>query len=196
MPVRRERLLTHSQMMQAVYDRDASFDGRFFTCVRTTGIFCFPSCPARKPKPESVLFVPSREEALRLGFRPCKRCHSDLVGGQLEYERNLVLEVTERIDQSLGTVKAVGLAEAIGFSLTHLNRILRRNTHLSLEQLIRRRRVERAAEMLLGTGRPVLDIALEVGFSSLSAFYDAFQQHFQQAPGSYRQHIKEETSIE
>ncbi len=196
MPGRQQRLLTHSEMMQAVYNRDASFDERFFTCVRTTGIFCFPSCPARKPKHESVLFVPSREEALRLGFRPCKRCRSDLVGGQLEYERNLALEVTERIDQSLGTVKSAELAETVGFSLTHLNRILRRNTDLSLEQLIRRRRVERAAEMLLGTDQPVLEIALEVGFNSPSAFYDAFQRQFQQTPGSYRQHTKEEANIE
>lgn len=196
MPGRQERLLTHSEMMQAVHNRDANFDGRFFTCVRTTGIFCFPSCPARKPKPESVLFVSSREEALRLGFRPCKRCHSDLAGGQREYERNLVRGIAQRVDQSLGTVQSAELAAATGFSLSHLNRILRRNVDMSLDQLIRQRRVERAARMLQQTDRPVLEIALAVGFSSLSAFYTVFQRHFRQAPGSYRQRIKEEVNVE
>lgn len=188
--------LTDAEMLRAVYERDASYDGRFFTCVRTTGIFCFPSCPSRKPKPESVQFVVGREEALALGFRPCRRCHSDLAGGQREYEHNLVLAVTERVDQSLGTARSAELAAAVGFSLTHLNRMLLRNTGLSLEQLIRQRRVERAAELLLGSELPVLEIALAVGFTSASAFYAAFRRHFQLAPTAYRHRTEEEASIE
>lgn len=61
-------------MKQAFYRKDASYDGVFFVAVRTTGIFCRPSCPAR-PKPENIEFFPSIRDAVFAGYRPCKRCH-------------------------------------------------------------------------------------------------------------------------
>lgn len=66
-----------SSRWQAVIDRDQQADGAFFTCVHSTGIYCRPTCPARRPNRENVSFVTTREEALRAGFRPCKRCTPD-----------------------------------------------------------------------------------------------------------------------
>jgi AraC family transcriptional regulator of adaptative response/methylated-DNA-[protein]-cysteine methyltransferase len=66
--------ITTDRMYQAILDKDANFEGVFFTCVKTTGIFCRPVCTARKPKLENVEFVPSAKEALGKGYRPCKIC--------------------------------------------------------------------------------------------------------------------------
>ncbi len=66
---------------RAVLARDARFDGQFFTCVRTTGIYCRPSCPARPPKLENCLFVPSAAAAQAAGFRPCRRCRPGWMAG-------------------------------------------------------------------------------------------------------------------
>ena len=72
---------TEPVMLDAFLNRDASFDGIFFTAVHTTGIFCRTTCPARKPRPENVSFYPTPRDALTSGFRPCKRCRPmEMVG--------------------------------------------------------------------------------------------------------------------
>ncbi len=67
-------LATRDEMVDAFLKSDSSYDGLFYTAVRTTGIFCIPSCPARKPLPQNVEFFDSAREALVSGYRPCKRC--------------------------------------------------------------------------------------------------------------------------
>ena len=70
-------MLDGERCYRAVTDRDAAFDGKFYTAVKTTGIYCRPSCHARVPKRENVVFFERREDALGAGFRACKRCHPD-----------------------------------------------------------------------------------------------------------------------
>ena len=67
-------LATRDEMVDAFLKSDGSYDGLFYTAVRTTGIFCIPSCPARKPLPQNVEFFDTAREALFSGYRPCKRC--------------------------------------------------------------------------------------------------------------------------
>ena len=72
---RRMMLLpTPAEMYRALVERDRSFEGLFFACVRTTGIFCRPTCSARKPKPENVEYASTIQEALHRGYRPCRIC--------------------------------------------------------------------------------------------------------------------------
>ncbi len=71
--------MTEEEKWNAVISNDENYDGVFFCCVKSTGIFCRPSCKSKVPKRENILFADTQEEALRLGFRPCKRCRSDLV---------------------------------------------------------------------------------------------------------------------
>ena len=71
-------MLTREEMVQAVRDRSADYNGKFFVCVKTTGIFCLPSCVSRTPKEENMEFVKTREEAVRKSYRACKRCKPDL----------------------------------------------------------------------------------------------------------------------
>lgn len=179
--------LTREEMLEAMFRSDTAYDGQFFTCVRTTGIFCFPSCPARKPKPESVHFVRTREEALQLGFRPCKRCHSDLDGGKMEYEQGIVDRVQALVDQHLPTITSTDLAQQVGYSASYLGRLFRQRTEQSLDGYIRYCRITWAAELLRSTEQSILDVAETVGYHNVSSFYAAFQQHYGVAPGAYRE---------
>ena len=86
--------LNTNEMYQAILERDASYEGIFYTCVKTTGIFCRPSCTARKPKQENVEFVGSVKDAMDLGFRPCKVCQPlNLNGSTPAWINDLLREV-------------------------------------------------------------------------------------------------------
>src|SRR3954469_16375657 len=93
-----------SEMERAVTDSDAGYDGIFFVAVRTTGIFCRPTCPARKPLPRNVEYFVTAKEALAAGYRPCKRCHPMRLGAQPEWLNCLLAEIdknpTGRITES------------------------------------------------------------------------------------------------
>ncbi len=183
--------LSRETMLRAVDESDAAYDGQFFFCVHTTGIYCFPSCSARRPKPESVSFVRTREEAESLGFRPCKRCHSDVDGGRERYGADIVARAQSLIDQDLPNAAPALVASFVGFSVSHLNRLFRRHTGHSLNEYIRHYRVERAAELLLDSEQSILDIALAVGYQSASSLYESFRREFGVAPGEYRKQLGE-----
>lgn len=179
--------VTQEEMLRAFYAADAAYDGQFYVCVRSTGIFCFPSCPARRPRPENVQLVTSREEALALGFRPCKRCRTDLPGGRAAHARVLVEQVTALAAGNLGQATVPWLAGQVGLSPAHLTRLFRRVTGSPLEQHVRRLRVEEAAVLLQNGSQSILDIAAAVGFASTSSLYAAFSQHYGLPPAAYRQ---------
>src|SRR3990172_3365823 len=82
-----------AEMERAYLERDSTYEGLFFLGVRTTGIFCRPTCPARKPRPENVEFFPSVQGALSAGYRPCKRCHPLEVDDQPAWVSDLLAEV-------------------------------------------------------------------------------------------------------
>ncbi|WP_374711290.1 Ada metal-binding domain-containing protein [Symbiobacterium terraclitae] len=174
-------------LYQAVLRADASADGRFFFAVRTTGVFCYPSCSCRKPRRENVRFFASAGAAVAAGFRPCKRCRPDLGGGVRGYEAALVqraLTLALRHGPS-------GMARELSVSLPHLNRLFRRHLGGSVRQCVLRLRAERAAA-LLDAGASPLEAADACGFRSLSAFYAAFRRVHGMAPGEYRsRHHKE-----
>ena len=87
----------HDIMVQAMLQSDSSFEGIFYTAVKTTGIFCRPTCTARKPKPEHVEFFSSVDEALFAGYRPCKRCHPM---DRVLQKHDLVQRLSDRIEQA------------------------------------------------------------------------------------------------
>lgn len=90
--------MTEQEMWEAVQNSDAGYDGLFFYAVKTTGIFCRPSCKSKPPKRENICYFLSAEEAHAAGFRPCKRCRSDL----LEYQpmREIAIDIRRRLDQA------------------------------------------------------------------------------------------------
>ena len=178
--------LTEEEMAQAMYVGDASFDGLFYTCVTSTGIFCFPFCPARKPRLENVRFARTRDEAVARGFRPCKRCRPDLEAGRRSYEALLMERVQSLVEQRLDRITIEELSTAVSMSPHHLMRLFRRSAGVPLHEYILRRRIARAREDLETGDVRVLDVGLHVGFDSPSAFYAAFTRIVGMPPGEYR----------
>jgi len=180
--------LTHAQMYARLLAGDAAFNGRFFTGVLTTGIYCLPSCKARKPKSENVRFFPSCEAAREAGLRACKKCHPD------DFARGAdpVLETLELLVGELRTrpaefpdVRAV--VRRSGFGSTRVFELLRQHFHATPAELLLRARLARARELLLGSELPLLDLAAEAGFESSSAFHENFRRSHGLTPGAYRE---------
>jgi len=158
---------------QAVYERDATQDGQFVFAVRSTGIFCRPSCPARRPKRENVSFHIDAAAAAAAGFRPCKRCSPQ---GQSPAEQldTLVAAACELLDSSAQPLPLAQLAARIGLSASHLARAFKARTGLTPKAWSEAQRRARL-EQQLPTAHSVLDAALSAGYSGTRALYQQVQ---------------------
>ena len=169
--------MTEQEMWEAVQRSDASYDGLFFYAVKTTGIFCRPSCKSKPPKQENLCYFASGEEARTAGFRPCKRCRSDL----LEYQpmREIAAEIKARLD------KAASLDD-VGLTPRRMTDIFRQEYGVTPKEYADSLRLRTAKEMLAGSPEKVIDVAYQAGFSSLAAFNRFFKQQTGQTPTAYR----------
>jgi AraC family transcriptional regulator, regulatory protein of adaptative response / methylated-DNA-[protein]-cysteine methyltransferase len=171
-------LPSRDEMLAAVMSRDAGYDGVFVTAVRTTGIFCRPSCSARKPLPSHVAFYPTAREALIAGYRPCLRCRPlEAAGETPEWLRPLLVEVeddpTRRWrDQDLRLLK---------LNPDRVRRWFLAHHDMTFQAYTRARRLGLALGRIQG-GERVTTSALDHGYDSLSGFQEAFQRLFGAAP--------------
>jgi len=169
-------------MWAAFLARDRRWDGRFVTGVRTTGIFCRPSCTCRKPLRRNVRFFPSPDAAARAGFRPCKRCRPELAGGTSEADRRLAERALALMRAAPGERWSVArLAKALAMSESNFARHFSAGARTTPARALAAIRMRRAAE-LLKRGDRVLDVALELGFGSGSAFARAWRRYRGTAP--------------
>jgi AraC family transcriptional regulator of adaptative response/methylated-DNA-[protein]-cysteine methyltransferase len=171
------------QEMQSAYlSKDSTYDGIFFLAVRTTGIFCRPSCPARRPLPENVNYFSSARDALSAGFRPCKRCRPLDTGGRppewIERALDLVNESDTRIKDSE--------LKQSGIDPFRVRRYFRKVYGMTFQAYCRARRMGEALDQLQ-EGATLDDIALGNGFESHSGFREAFMRTFGRAPGHSRE---------
>jgi AraC family transcriptional regulator of adaptative response / DNA-3-methyladenine glycosylase II len=180
----------HDRCYRAVTSRDARFDGRFVTAVRTTGIYCRPSCPAQTPKRENVNFYPSAAAAVAAGFRACKRCRPEAAPGSREWDvrgdlaaRALRAIAAGAIDGDTGVPT---LARSLNVSERHLHRILVAEVGAGPLALARTRRAQTARLLLDNTDLPVSEIAFTAGFASLRQFNDTVRAHFGMTPREIR----------
>jgi AraC family transcriptional regulator of adaptative response / DNA-3-methyladenine glycosylase II len=175
---------------QARLARDARFDGRFFTAVLTTGIYCRPVCPAPPPKREHVRYYATAMEAFTAGFRPCLRCRPESapespawLGTEATVRRALrLLHGGEAQHQDFET-----LAERLGVSGRHLRRLFKQHVGVSPQDYVQHRNLLFAKKLLSETSLPVLDVAFASGFNSRRRFNAAFQEKLQLNPGALRQ---------
>src|ERR1700742_990809 len=123
---------------QQVMARDARQDGRFVFAVRTTGIYCRPSCPSRRPRRDSVEFFPNPNEAERAGYRACLRCKPTEISSQAEY----VARARQFLDHAEGVVTLAELSRRVGLSQFHLQRLFKRATGLSPREYQSARRMQ------------------------------------------------------
>ncbi len=167
-----------AEMRRAFFAGDASYDGVFFTGVRTTGIFCRPSCAARKPRPENIEFFATPREAMFSGYRPCKRCKPlEADGRPPAWVERLLARV--EADPSL-RLKAVDL-RAAGVDPARARRWFLKHYGMTFQAFCRARRLAQAFRSIQ-EGNPVTDVAMNSGFESESGFRSAFAQQFGGSP--------------
>lgn len=175
---------------RAVACQDARFDGYFITAVKTTGIYCRPSCPTPiRPKPANMDFYPSAAAARLAGFRACKRCRPDAVPGSPEWRSrtDLAARAVRLIaDGEVERSGVGGLARRLAISERQLNRILQRELGAGALALARAQRAQMARVLLETTDMRLVDVAFASGFGSVRQFNDTMQSVFALAPSELR----------
>lgn len=174
---------------QAVRSRDGRFDGEFFTAVRTTGIYCRPSCPAVPPKRRNVRFYPSAAAAQAAGFRACRRCRPDAVPGSAAWNAraDLVARAMRMIaDGVVDRDGVAGLARRLGYSPRQVQRQLLAELGAGPVALARAQRAHTARILLQTTSLPITEIAFASGFASVRQFNDTVREIYGGPPGSLR----------
>src|SRR3954451_14532599 len=182
--------LDFERCYRAVDSRDQRFDGWFYTAVRSTGIYCRPSCPATTPKRENVTFYPSAAAAQRAGFRACKRCRPDAAPGSPEWDMraDLVGRAMRLIGDGVVDRDGVpGLASRLGYTERHLNRLLTAELGAGPLALARAQRAQTARVLIETTGLGLAEIAFAAGFGSVRQFNETIQEVYAQAPGQLRE---------
>ena len=177
------QLPPHDEMLQAFLASDAAYEGVFLTAVRTTGIFCRPSCPARKPKPENVEFFSSAKDALFSGYRPCKRCRPMQANGDAPTWLNDLLAAMEADPNRRWRDADI---RELGLHPDRVRRWFKQHHRMTFHAYARARRLGRALTRIR-EGDAVTPVALDSGYESLSGFNDAFRQWFGAPAGEARQ---------
>lgn len=182
-------LVDFDERYRAISARDTRFDGQFVTAVRSTGIYCRPSCPARTPKPQNVTFYPTSAAAHEAGYRACKRCLPEAAPGSPAWDiRGDVAARAMRLI-SAGVVEregVPGLAARLGYSSRHLTRLLSSELGAGPLALARAHRAHTARMLLVGTDMPISDIAFSAGFTSIRQCNDTIREVFGLTPGELR----------
>lgn len=169
--------------------RDPRYDGRFFTAVKTTGIYCRPVCPAKQPLTRNVAYYPTAAAAEAAGFRPCLRCRPETAPFCPAWNgtRSTVARAVKLINQgALDEDSVVALAMRLGISSRHLARLFERHVGATPRQLAKTLRVQRAKRLLDAGDRTMTDIAFQAGFGSLRRFNAAFAELYGRPPSSLR----------
>ncbi len=174
---------------RAVLTRDPRFDGRFFTCVKSTGIYCRPVCPARTPRRENMRFVISAAAAEEAGFRACLRCRPETApdmgawrGTSNTVSRALNLIEAGALDE--GDVDA--LAARLGVGERHLRRLFRQHLGAAPVGVAQTRRVLLAKALIHQTDLPMAEVAMASGFGSVRRFNETFQALYGRPPSALR----------
>ncbi|MFT3976556.1 MAG: bifunctional DNA-binding transcriptional regulator/O6-methylguanine-DNA methyltransferase Ada [Sphingomonas bacterium] len=160
--------------------RDRNADGRFVVAVRTTGIYCRPSCPARHPKRENVRFFPDGAAAVRAGFRACLRCKPE----EAARDRVAVAQAVAAIEESEDAIPLDLLAARVGYAPHHFHRLFKRATGVTPAVYARGLKARRAADALSGEAR-VTPAIYEAGYSAPSRFYAHGAKRLGMAPGAW-----------
>ncbi|MGA8382555.1 MAG: Ada metal-binding domain-containing protein [Stellaceae bacterium] len=188
----RAAMLDDWECERARVGRDPTYDGRFFTAVRTTGIYCRPVCPVRPARPANVRFFPTAAAAEAAGFRPCLRCRPETApfcpawrGSRATVERAARLIVEDgAMDGEGASVEA--LAERVGIGARQLGRLFARYLNASPSQVAKTARVQRAKRLLDETDLPLTEIALHAGFNSVRRFNSVFAETYRRPPSEIR----------
>jgi AraC family transcriptional regulator of adaptative response / DNA-3-methyladenine glycosylase II len=182
-------LLDHDQCYRAIESRDSRFDGWFVTAVRTTGIYCRPSCPAITPKRTNVEFFVAAATAQSHGYRACKRCRPDASPGSPEWNTrsDVAARAMRLIADGLVDRGGVGaLAERLGYSERQIHRLLVAEVGSGPLALARAQRAQTARVLIETTTLPITDVAFASGFQSVRQFNDTVREVYASSPSDLR----------
>jgi AraC family transcriptional regulator of adaptative response/methylated-DNA-[protein]-cysteine methyltransferase len=175
---------TEAERWAALRARDPAADGRFFYSVRTTGVYCYPSCAARPARPENVRFHASLAEAEAAGFRPCRRCRPDLPP-RTEREAAVVAAACRRIEEAEELPSLSALAAGAGLSAHHFHRLFRRVAGVTPKAYADARRQARARDGL-ADGAAVTEAIYDAGYGSAGRFYESADAALGMTPSAFR----------
>jgi AraC family transcriptional regulator of adaptative response / DNA-3-methyladenine glycosylase II len=195
-PTRDFESLTDDEMYARARASDASYNGRFFIGVLTTGIYCLPSCHARKPFRRNVRFFPDVESARASGLRACKKCFPD------DFARGMD-PVMDEIDALAAEVRAepasfpdvASLVKRSGYGTTRLYQLFGLRYNLTPAEFLIETKLAFARRMLDETDVPVTDVAFAAGFASLTAFHQNFKRITGQTPAAYRRACSQKPAL-
>ena len=168
--------------------RDRAFDGRVIGAVKSTGIYCKPSCPARRPKRDNVEFFVDPDEARAAGYRACLRCKPDEVGR----DRGAVAKAVRLIEQAEEPPTLAELAAAVGYAEHHFQRLFTRDVGMSPAQYARALRAKRA-QSELAEGKSVTEAIYDAGYAAPSRFYADAKERLGMTPSAWRDGGRGET---
>jgi AraC family transcriptional regulator of adaptative response / methylphosphotriester-DNA alkyltransferase methyltransferase len=178
---------------QAIIRNDASYDGKFLYAVKTTGIFCRPSCKSRAPKRENVRIFQNAEQAVSADYRPCKRCRpTGLRLPDIEWTAQIANYIEFNFSE---TLTLATLADMCHGSPYHLHRTFKRIKGITPAEYVQQTRMAKAAEYLEGSDKSIADIALSVGMPNTPYFITLFKKITGHTPAEYRQ-LNRNKSIE
>jgi len=187
-------MVTHNEMLaaktirdprwQAVVARDSSADGKFFYSVRTTGVYCRPSCAARAARPENVAFYPTAADAERAGFRPCKRCKPNQAS-RAQLNAEVVADLCRFIEKADTPPTLDELARHAALSAFHLHRLFKEVTGVTPHAYAAAHRVKRVRAEL-ERDASVTDAIFGAGYNSSSRFYEKSGDLLGMTPTTYR----------
>jgi AraC family transcriptional regulator, regulatory protein of adaptative response / methylated-DNA-[protein]-cysteine methyltransferase len=165
---------------QQILSRDARQDGRFVFAVRTTGVYCRPSCPSRRPRRDSVEFFASPQAAESAGYRACLRCKPTQISEQAQY----VMRARQLLDNSDSVLTLNELSKRVGVSAFHLQRLFKRATGLSPREYQTARRTQQVKSRLRA-GADVTTSLYDAGYGSPSRLYEVADQQLGMTPATY-----------
>jgi AraC family transcriptional regulator of adaptative response/methylated-DNA-[protein]-cysteine methyltransferase len=181
----RIEIVEDRERWEIVSSRNADYDGTFVYAVRSTGIYCRPSCPSRRPRRQQVAFYPLPEAAERDGFRPCKRCRPETVNGD-DPQIERVRSVCRHIDQNPGANPTLDqLAEVAGLSPHHLQRTFKAVLGITPRQYADARRLDQFKREL-GNGASISGAMYGAGYSSTSRLYERASGQLGMTPATYK----------
>lgn len=176
--------LSFEEMWDKIMTCDRMYDGLFYTAVKTTKIYCRPSCRSRKPKMKNVEFFQCIQEVEKAGYRACKRCKPEVEHSpHIEVVKSVIGFLVNNYKQKL---ELLDIANHVGLSPYYLERLFKMETGVTPRSYLEKIRIEKAVYLLKNTGLTNLEICYETGFQSSSNFYKVFRYLQNCSPSEYR----------
>lgn len=182
--------MTCDERWKAITENDRRYDGIFFYAVKSTGIYCRPSCKSKQPRRENVCFFDTAEEAEAEHYRPCKRCQSDRLHDNPEKE--IAEKIKRLLEQSFYEKGVLDVASHnLGITRHRMIERFKEEYGVTPVQYANELRLNETKRLLSETKNSVVDVAYAVGFNSLSAFYRFFKISAGKTPCAYRKEQKD-----